>query len=95
MTLQTNHLATNRLADGWPALLGRDAVRPRTRLFARPRRLTARLLLAVALEAVVLLGTVQVIAGIGHEAQAGWVPTPGGVAPAGPAPLPAPAPLPR
>lgn len=90
MTPYLNPLAINGLPGHWPALPGRGAARPRSGVRLRRRRRTVRLLLTVALEAVVLLGTFQVIAGIGHQGQAGWAPTPGGVAPAGQAPLQAP-----
>jgi hypothetical protein len=89
MTPYENPLAINGLPGRWPAL-------PRTRTEELRRgpgirpHLTARLVLAAVLETAVLLGTVQVLAGIGHEAQAGWAPTPGGVAPAAPRPLQAP-----
>jgi hypothetical protein len=89
MTPYMNPLAINGLAGRWPALPKRDAVGPRSRLGVRPQRLTARLLVVVAFEALVLLGTFQVMAGIGQEAQAGWAPTPGGVAPAAPPAPPA------
>lgn len=92
MTPYMNPLAINGLPGRWPALPTLDAVGPRTGLGVRRQRLTARALLAVALEALVLLGTFQAFAGIGQEAQAGWAPTPGGVAPAGRAPLHAPLP---
>lgn len=92
MTPYVNPLAINGLAGRWPALTRQDAVGRRSGPGTRPWRLTARVFLVVVLEAVVLLGTIEVVAGIGQEAQAGWAPTPGGVAPAGRTQLQAPLP---
>jgi hypothetical protein len=88
MTLYTNHLTPGQLSGPWLDGLRRGPVERRARSAATPLRITARLVLAVVLEAVVLLATLQVVVGVGYGGQAGWQPTPGG---ASPEPLAAPA----
>lgn len=82
MTPYENPLAINGLPGRAPAEPRTCTEEPQRGPCTRPH-LTARLVLAAVLETAVLLGTFQVLAGIGLEAQAGWAPTPGGVAPAG------------
>ena len=81
MTPYQNPLAINGLPGRWPELPRTCTEEPRRGPGTRPN-LTARLVLAAVLETVVLLGTFEVLSGIGQEAQAGWAPTAGGVAPA-------------